>query len=135
MSQDNGPGRPGGNAGASAEGKPGGDHDLESRRKALDAALSARKVEEEAVSRGRKDGGAGFANALKLSSEFIAGIVVGAAIGYLIDQVAGTSPWGMIVFLLLGFGAGVLNVMRSAGVVADPQSRPTDGPRPDDTQD
>ncbi|TIS88531.1 MAG: ATP F0F1 synthase subunit I, partial [Mesorhizobium sp.] len=32
---------------------------------------------------------------------------------------AGTSPWGLIVFLLLGFGAGVLNVMRSAGVVAE----------------
>jgi ATP synthase protein I len=29
----------------------------------------------------------------------------------------GTSPWGMIVFLLLGFAAGVLNVMRAAGVV------------------
>jgi ATP synthase protein I len=28
----------------------------------------------------------------------------------------GTSPWGAIVFLMLGFAAGVLSVMRSAGV-------------------
>ena len=31
----------------------------------------------------------------------------------------GISPWGLIVFLLLGFAAGVLNVMRAAGVVSD----------------
>jgi ATP synthase protein I len=43
--------------------------------------------------------------------------LVGAAVGWLIDRWVGTSPWGMIVFLLLGFAAGVLNVMRAAGVV------------------
>ena len=40
-------------------------------------------------------------------------------IGWAIDRFAGTSPWGLIVFLLMGFGAGVLNVLRSAGVVAE----------------
>src|ERR1700722_6858450 len=33
---------------------------------------------------------------------------------------AASGTWGLIVFLLLGFVAGVLNVMRSAGVVASP---------------
>ena len=61
----------------------------------------------------------GVGHALKLSSEFIAGIVVGVGIGWVIDRWAGTSPWGLIVFLLLGFGAGVLNVLRSAGMVAE----------------
>ena len=64
-------------------------------------------------------GAAGYGQALKLSSEFIAGIAVGAGLGWVIDRLAGTSPWGLIVFLLLGFGAGVLNVMRSAGMVAE----------------
>jgi ATP synthase protein I len=36
----------------------------------------------------------------------------------LIDRWLKTSPWGLIVFLLLGFAAGVLNVVRAAGVVA-----------------
>jgi ATP synthase protein I len=45
--------------------------------------------------------------------------VVGAGLGWIIDRVAGTSPWGLIVFLLLGFGAGVLNVLRSAGLMAE----------------
>ena len=53
---------------------------------------------------------------IRLSTEFIAGIVVGAGLGWLLDGVFGTSPWGMIVFLLLGFAAGVLNLIRAAGV-------------------
>ena len=61
----------------------------------------------------------GVAEAMKLSSEFIAGICVGAGIGYLFDRFLGTSPWGMIVFLFLGFGAGVLNVLRANGMIAE----------------
>jgi len=59
-----------------------------------------------------------IARGFRLSTEFVAGVVVGAAIGWLLDRWLGISPWGMIVFLLLGFAAGVLNVMRAAGVVA-----------------
>ena len=62
----------------------------------------------------------GYAKGFRLSSEFVAGVVVGAGIGWLIDRWLGVSPWGLIVFLLLGFAAGVLNVMRSAGLIAGP---------------
>ncbi len=58
-----------------------------------------------------------LARGLRFSAEFVAGILVGAAIGWLMDRWLGTSPWGMIVFLLFGFAAGVLNMMRAAGVV------------------
>ncbi len=61
----------------------------------------------------------GVAQAMRLSSEFIAGVCVGAGIGYLFDKFLGTSPWGLIVFLLLGFGAGVLNALRAGGMVAE----------------
>ena len=67
-----------------------------------------------------------IARGFRLSTEFVAGVVVGAAIGWLLDRWLGISPWGMIVFLLLGFAAGVLNVMRAAGVVA---SNTLDPPR------
>ena len=49
---------------------------------------------------------------LRLSSELVAGVLVGAVIGGLLDYWAGTSPWGLSVFLLLGFVAGVFNVVR-----------------------
>ena len=66
---------------------------------------------------------AGVAQAFRLSSEFIAGVVVGAGIGYAVDTFFGTSPWGMIIFLMLGFGAAILNVMRAAGMVAESNMR------------
>lgn len=96
------------------------DDDLDRRKRELGAALATRRPANPAGDEGdRTSATAGFGNALRLSSEFIAGILVGAALGWLFDYAAGTSPWGLIVLLLLGFGAGVLNVMRSAGVVAD----------------
>ncbi|HET7850759.1 MAG TPA: AtpZ/AtpI family protein [Pseudolabrys sp.] len=65
----------------------------------------------------------GFARGFRLSTELVAGVAVGAFIGWLLDRWLGISPWGLIVFLLLGFAAGVLNVMRAAGVVSDNQDR------------
>jgi len=62
----------------------------------------------------------GYARGFRLSSELVAGVLVGAGLGWGIDRLFGVAPWGLIVFLLLGFAAGVLNVMRSAGVVASP---------------
>jgi ATP synthase protein I len=76
-----------------------------------------------------KDGGDGaarasaFARGFRLSSELIAGVVVGAGIGWGFDRLLSTSPWGLIVFFLLGFTAGVVNVVRSAGVVPDRTGR------------
>ena len=59
-----------------------------------------------------------MARGLRLSSELVAGVVVGGVIGWALDYAFGSKPWGFIVFLLLGFAAGVLNVMRAAGVMA-----------------
>ncbi|MBO6718948.1 MAG: AtpZ/AtpI family protein [Rhizobiaceae bacterium] len=109
------------------------DGEFDARRRKLDEALTARKRQEKAKSGpATKGSSAGYAVALRLSSEFIAGILVGAGIGWIIDRLAGTSPWGLIVFFLLGFCAGVLNVLRSAGLVAEPKiksaERDTDSP-------
>jgi len=67
--------------------------------------------------------GSAMARGLRLSSELVAGVVVGAVIGYMLDRWLGLSPWGFIVFVLLGFAAGILNLMRAAGVVASPDDR------------
>ena len=60
---------------------------------------------------------------LRLSSELVAGVLVGAALGWGFDRLLSTSPWGLIVFLLLGFTAGVINVMRAAGAMAKQSER------------
>jgi ATP synthase protein I len=36
-------------------------------------------------------------------------------VGWLLDRWLGTTPWGLIVFLMLGFIAGIYNVMRASG--------------------
>jgi ATP synthase protein I len=62
----------------------------------------------------------GYARGFRLSTELVGGVLVGAGLGWLLDRWLGISPWGMIVFLLLGFAAGVINVMRAAGVSRGP---------------
>lgn len=99
-----------------------GDDSLKRRLDALSDTLSVKAVAE-AAKRADSEPKTGYAQAFKLSSEFIAGIVAGGGIGFLIDTLAGTTPWGLIIFLLLGFVAGVLNVLRSAGMVAEVDRR------------
>jgi ATP synthase protein I len=64
-----------------------------------------------------------MAMGFRLSSELVAGVLAGAALGWGFDRLLSTSPWGLIVFLLLGFTAGVINVMRAAGVMAKQSQR------------
>ena len=75
-------------------------------------------VEDDSAAAGRRGNPTNLARALRLSSEFIAGILLGIFVGWLVDYFTGWSPWGLIVFLLLGFAAGTLNAMRSAGLIS-----------------
>jgi ATP synthase protein I len=121
MVTSNGPGKSGPSGPRSEEGGEGAvGSDLDRRRRDLEASLAAKGHGTGIDPAPDKPGSAsGYGQALRLSSEFIAGVCVGAGIGWVIDRLAGTSPWGLIVFLMLGFGAGVLNVMRAAGMVAE----------------
>lgn len=103
---------------AAARRNGGSDDD---RLKALAERIEAGK-RVKAEREGPKPGtdNSGLALAMKLGSEFIAGVLVGIALGWGFDHFLGTSPWGLIVFLLLGFAAGTLNVMRAVGAVAEP---------------
>jgi ATP synthase protein I len=124
-----------------AEGTDGGGNGSRDRSSSEEAALSARlgsldqRLSEIRDSRKIRtdqpgsEGGGGAARAsamalgFRLSSELIAGVVVGALLGWAFDRLLSTSPWGLIVFVLLGFTAGVINVVRSAGVAPDRTSR------------
>ena len=122
-----------GKSGAGWQGEDRRDDDLERRRRHLEASLATRQPERQERDQGAS-GATGYGQAMKLSSEFIAGVAVGAGMGWGIDRFAGTSPWGLVVFLLLGFVAGVLNVLRSVGKVAEfgqGQNRKPDAPRED----
>jgi ATP synthase protein I len=71
-----------------------------------------------------------YARGYRLVSEFVAGTLVGGLIGYGIDWLFGTLPFGLIIFLLLGFGAGILNLARAAKRVPPAQERLSSTPPP-----
>jgi ATP synthase protein I len=95
---------------------------LSARLGSLDQRLSEvrhRKVGTDQPGGQSEDGAArasAMARGFRLSSELVAGVVVGAAIGWGIDRLLSTSPFGFIVFFLLGFIAGLINLVRTAGV-------------------
>ena len=92
---------------------------LSARLQRLGQRLDSASRPSENVPRETADRASAFARGFRLSTELVAGVLVGAVIGWLLDRWLGISPWGLIVFLLLGFAAGVLNVMRAAGVVRE----------------
>jgi ATP synthase protein I len=106
-----------------------GDVELQARLKRLEQRLG--EVRDTGAKRDGTPGAgqadpSGMGKAFRMSAEFMAGIIAGAGIGYAIDKVAGTSPWGMMILTVLGFCAGIYNVMRAAGFV-QPQRRPGGG--------
>lgn len=108
------------------------DDDLNARRESLSKRIAAHEAAEAAkTEKQRQSAAAGYAAAFRLSTEFISAILVGAAIGYGLDYLLGSTPWLTIVFFMLGFVAGVLNVLRSSGLIQTPQA----GKRPPERGD
>jgi len=111
-----------------SDARENGEHDnqqtdeaaLSARLQRLGEGLARQRTEQTTGDTGadRATTASGYARGFRLSSELVAGVVIGAGLGWLTDRWLGIAPWGLMVFLLLGFAAGVLNVMRSAGVVA-----------------
>ena len=105
------------------------DSDLSARLKSLEAKLDQKRppasAREESSERSSSEPSA-MGRAFRMSAEFVAGVAAGGILGWLSDRWLGTRPWGMIVFLMLGFGAGVYNVMRASGFLKPPSGR--DGP-------
>lgn len=55
-----------------------------------------------------------FGKALSFAAELVVGVVFGGVVGWGLDRVFGTAPWLMVLFVILGFAAGLLNVIRAA---------------------
>ncbi|WP_019223428.1 AtpZ/AtpI family protein [Bartonella rattaustraliani] len=96
--------------------------DLECRSRKLGLALMRQEAlkKREYKKRGEEQQD-GFARAVKLSSEFLASIIVGAVLGLGFDKIVGSLPWGLVFFLFLGFAAGIVSILRSVGYIAPSQ--------------
>jgi ATP synthase protein I len=99
--------------------RSGEDEALHQRLDALTKALDEKRQDtQETVQASRMAGNAGIGKAMgtgfRVASELAAGILVGGFLGWLIDSWAGTSPWFLLTFLILGIGAGFWNVYKLA---------------------
>lgn len=88
---------------------------LDEFSKRLDAARGANANAEKT----RAAGGQASGQAFRLSSELLAGILVGTLLGWGIDRLLGTAPWALVAGIFVGFGAGVFNVARAMKTVGD----------------
>jgi ATP synthase protein I len=57
--------------------------------------------------------GRGMAYGMRMAAELVAAVIVGGLVGYGLDRLLGSKPWLFLLFFVLGFAAGVLNVVRS----------------------
>jgi ATP synthase protein I len=48
----------------------------------------------------------------RVGVELFSALLVGLAIGWLLDRWLGTGPWLLMLFVVLGVAAGVMNVVR-----------------------
>lgn len=87
------------------------------RRRALEigerlGAVKARKAPAEPTGSGLA--GSGLALAFRFAVELVIGVGVGGFVGWALDRQLGTGPWLLVVGIMLGFAAGMLNVIRAA---------------------
>ena len=83
------------------------------RLRDLDQRIQAAKnVENEGPKLAEHHSGAQLA--WRMVIELVAGIAIGFGIGYGLDSLFGTMPIFLVLFILLGFTAGVKTMLRSA---------------------
>ena len=82
------------------------------RLEALEKKLSASRQRHQPDEQGRANASM-LGLAWRLTIEMLAGIGVGGFIGWWMDKVLGTEPIFMLILLVLGMGAGLMNSVRT----------------------
>ena len=82
--------------------------------------------------RGETHPAAGESKGWAAGIEFVGSVIVGAFIGWALDTWLGTKPWLLIVFLVLGFGAGLRRAMQASKLI-DTHAAKTVAPTEKDT--
>lgn len=107
--------------------------DLTALRARLDAAQTKHQTP---AAKGRQEDGRALGQAWRMSTELVVSVMVGLALGYGFDQLVGTTPWGLLVGLGLGFTAGIKTVLVSADKMAKQSSGiPLGDDMPDEIED
>lgn len=96
-----------------------------------DRLKAARRKPEEDDEAARRRGSA-MGVAFRIAADLIAGVLVGGFIGWQLDEWLDTKPFLLLIFLVLGTAAGVLNVVRSARRMQQDATDANSGTKPPD---
>jgi ATP synthase protein I len=91
------------------------DHPDPPTLKSIDARLKAAKnegVERKKAGFRQRENSRGMGLGMRIGIELVVSVLAGGGIGLFIDSKLNTKPIFMLAFLVLGFTAGVLNVLR-----------------------
>jgi ATP synthase protein I len=84
---------------------------LDALKADLGEQIAEKKVEEKSAGATRENASA-LAVGMRAASELVAGVIVGAGLGYLLDQQFGTKPLLLIILMVFGMAAGFVNIAR-----------------------
>ncbi|MEP3654017.1 MAG: AtpZ/AtpI family protein [Litorimonas sp.] len=79
----------------------------------LGARLNAARAKYE-VTPDVKDDGSLLGQAWRMSTELVVSVIVGLGLGYGVDTIFGSKPWGILIGLCFGFAAGIMAVLRTS---------------------
>ncbi|MGE8140435.1 AtpZ/AtpI family protein [Novosphingobium sp. NPDC080210] len=93
----------------------------DARIDALEARLAAAREREEQRNKpiAGAEADANYRMGNRVLAELIGGIGGGAFIGWVIDRFAGTSPWGLMVVMILGIVVSFRNIIRMSSPRSD----------------
>jgi ATP synthase protein I len=92
----------------------------DARIDALEGRLKAAREREEQRTRTQVRGADASTRAgNRVLADLLGGIFGGALLGWVVDQFAGTSPWGLLVGLFLGIVVAFWNIFRIANRRSD----------------
>ena len=100
---------------------------LDTLKARIDAAQSRREDADRSRSAAAPPSGLGVA--LRVSTELFAGVVVGGGLGWFLDRALGSSPIGLVIFILIGFAAGTMNLIRNVARGGTPSKPDRGDPR------
>jgi len=73
----------------------------------------------------------GLSIAFRVGTEMTVATLLGAGLGYGVDHFVGTRPWGIVVGVVLGGAAGMLNVYRAAQAMTGGLASTEENKKPD----
>ena len=84
------------------------DSELSARLRRLETQIERKRPQAapDPSLRPRGTGPSSLGQAMTISTEFVAGVIAGGILGWIVDHVFGTKPWGLIVLSCWGSSRG-----------------------------